>query len=99
MVGALAPALERAVCTELEPAALEARGLPGASSHSAAKLADACEELGLVAEQERDFGVAVARGRELATQLPGGILIVTGSHYVLAPARAAVRLCEDSADG
>jgi dihydrofolate synthase/folylpolyglutamate synthase len=92
MVGALAPALERVVCTELEPAALEARGLPGAGSHSAAKLARACEALGLAAEQEPDFGAAVARGRELASQLPGGLLIVTGSHYVLAPARAAVRL-------
>ena len=27
------------------------------------------------------------RARELAAELPGGILLVTGSHYVLAPAR------------
>jgi dihydrofolate synthase/folylpolyglutamate synthase len=99
MIRALAPALERVVCTELEPAALEARGLPGASSHSAAKLARACEEAGLVAERERDFPSAVGRGRELAAELPGGMLLITGSHYVLAPARAALRLCEDSADG
>jgi dihydrofolate synthase/folylpolyglutamate synthase len=99
MVAALAPALKRVVCTELEPAALEARGLPGAGSHGAAKLADACEELGLAAERELDFGAAVARGRDLASRLPDGILVITGSHYVLAPARAAVLLCEDSADG
>lgn len=99
MVRALAPALGRAVCTELQPAALEARGLPGAGSHSAAKLAAACEEAGLAAEQEPDFDAAIGRGRQLASELPGGILLVTGSHYVLAPARDALRLCEDSANG
>jgi dihydrofolate synthase/folylpolyglutamate synthase len=99
MVRALAPALERVVCAELQPAALEARGLPGASSHDAAKLARACEGAGLAAEPESDFGTAVRRGRELASELPGGILLITGSHYVLAPARDALRVCEDSADG
>ena len=92
MVRALAPVLERVVCTELEPAALEARGLPGVGSHSAAKLAEACEQAGLPAEREPDFGAAVTRGRELAAELPGGMLLVTGSHYVLAPARAALGL-------
>jgi dihydrofolate synthase/folylpolyglutamate synthase len=92
MIRALAPALERVVCTELEPAALEARGLPGVSSHSTAKLALACEEAGLVAEQQPDFATAVRRGRELASQQSGGMLLITGSHYVLAPARAALRL-------
>jgi hypothetical protein len=99
MIRALAPALHRAVCTELDPAALESRGLPGAVSHSAAKLAQACEQAGLVAEQETDFTVAVRRAQSLAAELPGGMLLVTGSHYALAPARAALRLCEDSADG
>ncbi len=95
MVRALAPALELAICTELEPTALEARGLPGAASHSPAKLALACSQAGLAAEQMPDFAAAVRRGRELAAGLPGGILLITGSHYVLAPARAALRLCED----
>jgi dihydrofolate synthase / folylpolyglutamate synthase len=99
MVRALAPALERVVCTELQAAALEARGLPGAGSHSAAKLASACEEAGLAAEQEPDFDAAVRRGRQLASELPGGILLISGSHYVLAPARGALRVCEDSTDG
>ncbi len=99
MVGALAPALERVVCTELDPAALEARGLPGIGSHSAAKLAQACEEAGLAAEREPDFTAAVERARQLALELPGGMLLVSGSHYVLAPARAALRLCEDAANG
>jgi dihydrofolate synthase/folylpolyglutamate synthase len=99
MVGALAPALDRVVCTELQSAALEARGLPGAGSHSAAKLAAACEAAGLAAEQEPDFTAAVRRSRQLASQLPGGLVVVTGSHYVLAPARDALSLCEDSANG
>jgi dihydrofolate synthase/folylpolyglutamate synthase len=99
MVRALAPALDRVVCTELQPTALEARGLPGTRSHSAEKLVRACEEAGLTAEQEPDFDAAVRRGRHLAAELPGGILLVTGSHYVLAPARNALSLCEDSANG
>jgi dihydrofolate synthase/folylpolyglutamate synthase len=91
MIAALAPALHRAICAELEPTALESRGLPGASTHSAAKLATACAAVGLPAEQEPDFAAAVRRGRELAAALPGGILVITGSHYALAPARAALR--------
>jgi dihydrofolate synthase/folylpolyglutamate synthase len=94
MVRALAPVLERVVCTELDPAALGARGLPGAASHSAAKLAAACAAAGLPAEQVPDFSGAVERGRRLATE-SRGMLVVSGSHYALAPARAALRLCED----
>jgi dihydrofolate synthase/folylpolyglutamate synthase len=99
MVSALAPALECAVCSELDRAALSARGMPGVASHSAAKLAAACAEAGLRSEQEPDFTRAVRRARELVLDLPHGILLITGSHYVLAPARAALSLCEDSADG
>jgi dihydrofolate synthase/folylpolyglutamate synthase len=99
MIGALAPVLSRVVCTELDSVALESRGLPGIASHSAAKLAVACQQAGLSAEQVPDFRAAVQRGRELAAALPGGILLITGSHYVLAPARVALRLCEDGSDG
>jgi dihydrofolate synthase / folylpolyglutamate synthase len=95
MVRALAPALELVVCTELDPAALAARGLPGAASHSAAKLAGACATADLPAEQEPDFAAAIARGRELARSFDGGVLLVTGSHYVLAPARVALGLWQD----
>jgi dihydrofolate synthase / folylpolyglutamate synthase len=95
MIRTLAPALEVAVCTEIDSAALESRGLPGASSHSAAKLARACADAGLAAEQQPDFAAALRRARELAAAMPGGILLVTGSHYALAPARTALRLCED----
>ncbi len=99
MIRALAPALSRVVCTELDSAAMKSRGLPGAASHSAAKLAAACEEVGLGAEQVPNFSTAVLRGRELAASLPGGVLLITGSHYVLAPARAALGLCEDADNG
>ena len=99
MIRALAPVLSHVVCTELEAAALESRGLLGIASHSVAKLAEACREAGLSAEQVPDFGAAVQRGRKLAAEHPDGILLVTGSHYVLVPARAVLRLCEDADDG
>ncbi len=88
MVRALAPALQQVVCTELDPAALRSRGLPGASSHSAGKLAHACAAAGLPSQEVPDFAAAVERGRELAAESPGGVLLITGSHYALAPARA-----------
>lgn len=89
MVGALRPALAQAVCTELPANALAARGIPGAASHPAAELTRACGAVGLDAEAETDFAVAIRRGRELA-DTAGGILLVAGSHYALAPARAAL---------
>jgi len=95
MIRALAPALDYAVCTELDPAVFEARGLPGARSHSAGKLAAACAEAGVPAEQQPELAVALRRGRGLARERAGGVLLVTGSHYLLAPARAALALCED----
>ena len=95
MIGTLAPALECAVCTELDPAALKARGLPGVRSHSAGKLADACAAAGIPAEQQPELAAALRRGRELARERAGGVLLVTGSHYLLAPSRTALALCED----
>jgi dihydrofolate synthase/folylpolyglutamate synthase len=88
MIEALAPALDQAVCTELPASAADRRGF------GAVDLARICAESGLAGEAEPDFAAAVARGRELALEA-GGILLFTGSHYALAPARAALRLCED----
>jgi dihydrofolate synthase/folylpolyglutamate synthase len=99
MIRALAPVLSHVVCAELDQAALESRGLPGIASHSVAKLAEACREAGVSAEQVPDFGAAVRRGHRLAAERPDGLLLVTGSHYVLASARAVLRLCEDAEDG
>ncbi len=95
MVRALAPTLDYAVCTELDPAALQARGLPGVRSHAAGKLATACAGAGIPAEQQPELAAALRRGRELAHKRAEGVLLITGSHYLLAPARAALALCED----
>jgi dihydrofolate synthase / folylpolyglutamate synthase len=91
MVAALAPALERAVCTELPLAALAGHGRPGVSSRPAADLLAACEAAGLAAEAEPDFDAALDRASELAAAPPEGALLVAGSHYALAPASARIR--------
>jgi len=102
IIDALAPALHRAVCTTL-PAPSSADGtishhIGGFSARrrglGGSELARICSEVGLSAEVEAGFDVAVARGRELALET-GGVLLVTGSHYALAPARVALALCED----
>jgi dihydrofolate synthase / folylpolyglutamate synthase len=90
MIASLAPVLDRAVCTELPAAALAGRGRPGARSRSAAELAALCAEAGLAAEAEPDFEVALRRARELAAAEPEGLLLVTGSHYAVAPARGLI---------
>ena len=92
MVRALAPALERAVCTELPRAALEAHGRPGAASLPAAELARICQRAGLIAEAEPGFEAALRRGTELAAAPPPGALLVAGSNYGIAPARAYARI-------
>jgi len=88
IVEALAPVLAHAVCTELPAPSARRRAF------RAAELAAVCVEAGVATEAEADFGAAVARARDLAREA-GGILLVTGSHYALAPARAALGLCED----
>jgi dihydrofolate synthase/folylpolyglutamate synthase len=84
IVTALAPALDRAVCTEL----------PASDAHrpstEAGELARLCEAAGVPAEAEPDFGAAIARARAIAAGPPPATLLVTGSHYVLGPARAAL---------
>jgi dihydrofolate synthase/folylpolyglutamate synthase len=81
IAAALAPALDRAVCTEI-PAHRPSR--------PAGELAAACERAGLAAEVEPDFGAALARARALAAGPPSGAVLITGSHYVLGPVRAAL---------
>jgi dihydrofolate synthase/folylpolyglutamate synthase len=90
MVAALAPVLDRALCTELPPSALKGHGRPGARSLPAAELVAACEAAGLKAEAEADFAAALERGRTLAAGPPEGALLVAGSHYAIAPARALI---------
>jgi len=90
MLAALAPALEQAICTELPAAALEGHGRPGARSRPAAELVAACEAAALRAEAEPSFAAAVTRARALAAGEPEGALLIAGSHYAIAPARALV---------
>jgi dihydrofolate synthase / folylpolyglutamate synthase len=90
MVAALAPVLDRAVCTELPAAALEGHGRPDARSRPAAELTAACERAGLTAEEQPDFEAALRRARGLATEPPEGALLIAGSHYAIAPARAVI---------
>jgi dihydrofolate synthase/folylpolyglutamate synthase len=106
MIRLLAPSLAHVICTE--PPAFPADGPESGDidrfqahrrSFSAERLARMWGEAGLAAEPEADFAAAVKRARDLAVGLPEGVLLITGSHYVLAPARAALRLCEDSGDG
>jgi dihydrofolate synthase/folylpolyglutamate synthase len=91
MVRALAPALERAVCTTLPVAALEAQGRPGASSRPPADLVAACAAAGLPAEAEPNFEAALRRASALAAEQPAGAVLVAGSHYAIAPARATLQ--------
>jgi dihydrofolate synthase/folylpolyglutamate synthase len=96
MVRALAPALERAVCTELP--ADGPQTLPGRTPEArrravpAAALAASCRAAGLEAEVEPDFQAALRRGAELAAGPPPGVLLVAGSHYGIAPARSYARI-------
>ncbi|HKO36887.1 MAG TPA: cyanophycin synthetase [Solirubrobacterales bacterium] len=90
MIAALAPALDRVICTELPAAALEGHGRPGARSRPAAELAGICAGIGLAAEVEPRFDLALRRGRELVGAEPEGLLLITGSHYAIAPARTLI---------
>ena len=84
MIAALAPALDRAVCTELPRRPLEGHGRPGPARARRAELAAACEAAGLPAEAEPDFGAALAGPARWPRSRRSGVLLVTGSHYVSA---------------
>jgi dihydrofolate synthase/folylpolyglutamate synthase len=94
IVAALAPAIDRAICTQLPADGPKTRPYGVKSAHRrstpAATLARLCEAAGVRAEAEADFETAIARARARAAGPPPGTLLVTGSHYVLGPARAAL---------
>ena len=97
MLVALAAALTHVVASQLPtgadgPKSAEiSRFSARRPSVGAGELAALAREVGVEAEAVLDFPVAVARARDFARKR-GGILLVTGSHYVLAPARAALGL-------
>jgi dihydrofolate synthase / folylpolyglutamate synthase len=90
---ALAPAVQRAICTELpaDGPKTEARVAFSARRRSvgAGELASACERAGIAAEAEPDFEAALRRAGAIAAK-SGGVLLVAGSHYLLGRARDAV---------
>lgn len=86
MVAALAPALGFVICTELPATALAGHGRPGARSRPAAELLEICEGVGLAAAAEPDLETAVRRARSIAK----GTVVITGSHYAIAPVHAAL---------
>jgi len=94
MVRALAPALDRAVCTQLPadgPQTSRSRTSEARRpSVAAGELAALCAEAGLVADAEPGFEAALRRASALASEPPGGVVLVAGSHYAIAPARAAL---------
>jgi dihydrofolate synthase/folylpolyglutamate synthase len=94
MVRALAPALESAICTELPVAGPKSRAGDDISARRpsvpAGELAEMCREAGLAAEAEPSFAMALGRATALASEAPEGAVLVAGSHYAIAPARAAL---------
>jgi len=96
MLAALTPALTHLVATQLPAAgadgpksALYQRFSARRPSVGAGELAALARDAGVGAEAVADFGAAVARAGDLARELDG-VLLITGSHYVLAPARAVL---------
>jgi len=98
MIAALAPAITHLICTALPAdgpkSPLGVDFSARRRSFGAGELAEAAREVGIEAEAVGDFAAALARGRELAAAVDG-LLLVTGSHYALAPARTAVGLWQD----
>ena len=83
ILAALAPRLDGLVATEVPAERLASAGRPGARALEADALAGAAREAGVGGvEAVADPVAAVARARGRATEL-GGIVLVTGSHYLL----------------
>ncbi len=83
LVGALAPVLAGMVATEVPAERLAEAGRPGARALGAGDLAAVAREAGLGwVEEVGDPAVAVRRARSVA-EAQGGVVLVTGSHYLL----------------
>jgi dihydrofolate synthase/folylpolyglutamate synthase len=96
MIEALAPTLDHAICTQLPADGPQTSKSRTSQAHRpsvpAEALAEMCREAGVGAEAEVDFAVALRRASALAAEAPEGVLLVAGSNYGIAPARAALRL-------
>jgi dihydrofolate synthase/folylpolyglutamate synthase len=100
IVRALSPALDRVICTELPADGPKSQARGGSSTRRpsvpAEELAALCGEVGLAAEAEPGFETALRRASALASEPPAGVVLVAGSHYAIAPARAAVAAADRS---
>ena len=83
LVGALAPVLAGLVATEIPAERLASAGRPGAQALETGALAEAARDAGIGwVEEAADPAAAIARARSVAHD-QGGVLLVTGSHYLL----------------
>jgi dihydrofolate synthase / folylpolyglutamate synthase len=98
MLSALAPGVAHAVTTALPadgPIRHDMADVPSRRrSFGAGELMEMARAAGIEAEAMEDFDAALSRARDWAHEA-NGLLLVTGSHYVLAPARAALALWQD----
>lgn len=81
-LAALTPALAGLVATEIPAERLARAGRPGAKARSARELAEIGLAAGVEATAEPDPASALRTARERAA-VAGGVLLVTGSHYLL----------------
>ena len=86
MLKELAPTVDLVICTKLDREQLRASGRPGSRPWPAAELAGICERAGVEAVAEPDPAAALEAARAEAIRR-GGLLLVAGSHYLLATAR------------
>jgi dihydrofolate synthase/folylpolyglutamate synthase len=98
MLSALAPAIDLLVATSIPAEGPEARPPIARSARrrgfEAGELARMAAGAGTEAEAVEDFSAALARARRWARE-NDGMVLVTGSHYVLEPARRALGLWQD----
>jgi dihydrofolate synthase/folylpolyglutamate synthase len=79
----LSPVIDFAVLSDLPPGALAGSARPGARGWDPEKLRQLAAESGLGSEVFPEPGPALERARQLAAER-GGIVLVAGSHYLLA---------------
>jgi len=83
VVGALAPVLDGLVATEIPAERLASAGRPGARARAAGELAAAAREAGLGwVGEEADPAAAMALAGDEARER-AGVVLATGSHYLL----------------
>ena len=85
MLAELAGTMERVVFTNLPEDALAAWGRPGASAWPPEELLRIAEDLGIGGETAETPPAALERARSIARKR-GGAVVMTGSHFLFAPA-------------